>query len=232
MARPVTPITVEKDRYSDGTVIKHPAFGQITLHRLEGGGQSLYGSDFEHSRSVMITIHESELHRNLSHDWPHARKVVTEIRMSEAQWATFVSSTGIGEGVQCTLAFRQDVGGIPGFELPDRQELFNSELREKLHDTVEGFRKAIAQIDSMGLPKKKAADIKAAFERAIRELEANVPFVAETFSEHMEKTVDKAKAEIHGYMNATLQRAGLEALRAQQGSPLLIDRKTDNGEQQ
>lgn len=221
--RSVEPIRTEPNSYRDGTVSTHPAFGQITLHRLEGGHQALYGSDFAHRRAICIQIHESTLNRDLSRDWAHAGKVIAEVRMSEAQWATFVSSMNVGMGVQCTIAYREGKGEVPAFELPtDHVQQFSDEMQDKLSETVAGFRKTLEQIDSMGLPKAKAAALKAPFERAITEMRSNMPFVAKSFSEHMERTVEKAKVEIHGYLNATVQAAGLAAITEGQG-PLVIE---------
>ena len=226
MARPVEPVEIEGG--CDGTVYKHPAFGQISLHRVSGGGQTLYGSDFEHSNSIRIEIHRSELHRSLSHDWPFQKKELIEIAMSEAQWATFVSSMSVGGGVQCTIT-AIDGRYVPGFELPSKQEMFSNEVADKLRKTVEGFRKTLEEIDSLGIPKGKAAKLKEPFHTAIRELLANMPFVAESFDKHMEKTVERAKVEIHGYMSATLQRAGLEAIQAPGGAVLEIKDESKGG---
>src|SRR3546814_19922091 len=64
----------------------------------------------------------------------------------------------------------------------------------------------------MGLPKGKTAALKARAAKAKQELESNLPYVAKQFGEHVESTVEKAKAEINAYMVTTLQRAGLEGI--------------------
>lgn len=223
--RHVEPVQVERSR-EDETVYRHPAFGQISLHRVSGR-RALYGSDFEHNGYISIEINTSELHRGLSHDWPHQRKELIEVHLSEAQWATFVSSMSQGSGVQCTIACRHDMGLVPTFELPSKREMFDNEMKEKLRKTVTRFRETMDQIDSMGLPKSKAAALKEPFSRAIQEMEANVPFVAESFEKHMEKTVEKAKVEIHGYMNHTLHSIGLDAIQQQIAAPLVIEDQTE-----
>ena len=50
----------------------HPAYGQISAHRVTGGAV-LYGSDFRHDGYVEITIKRSEMNRTLARDWPSAR---------------------------------------------------------------------------------------------------------------------------------------------------------------
>jgi hypothetical protein len=59
---------------------------------------------------------------------------------------------------------------------------------------------------------------------AIKVPNSNASFVAKSFGEHMEETVEKAKAEVHGYMTHVIQRAGLEAITGGQ-LPLQIERK-------
>ena len=44
------------------------------------------------------------------------------------------------------------------------------------------------------------------------ELSSNLPFVADSFDEHVEEKIEKAKQEVHGYMNGVLTRAGDRAV--------------------
>lgn len=97
-------VEVTTGAHRGSKLLRHPAYGQIGASRTYGGGRALYGSDFRHNSSVTIRISESEVTRDLSRDWPHATREIVEVTLSEAQWATFVSSLNMGEGTQCTLA--------------------------------------------------------------------------------------------------------------------------------
>lgn len=205
-------------------VTTHPAFAQIGASRVSGHA-NLYDSDFQHNAYMVIRISRSELHRNLSNDWHFGREQIVEVALSEAQWATFVSAPNVGSGVPCTLAYLQGVE-VPGLPAPaSRTDQFGREAKDTLRDALARIDAAIAAIDTMGLPKGKAATLRDHFAMARQELVSNIPFVAGQFGEHMEKTVEKAKAEVHGYMTGALMRSGLAALGGH--APLQIEDQSE-----
>lgn len=197
------PVTVLNSHHGSKTT--HPAFAQMTLHRWQAGhGSSLYGSDFIHKAALTLRIHASELGRDISHDWHHATTTYIEVELSEAQWATFVSSVGQGSGVPCTLRYLKGEE-IPA--LPDptpRVEQFNEELADDLKRIIQRCDDLIANAKT----KAQAFEIG----QLKQDLEKNLPFVARSFAKHMEQTVEAAHAEIHGYMAGAIQRAGLSVL--------------------
>lgn len=228
--RPVEEPTTTADGHGHGTITTHPAYGQIAAHRVSGG-TVLYGSDFTHHGFMRVTISRSQLRRDLSHDWHHPNNELIEIDMSEAQWATFISSVNAGSGTPCTI---RHIAGewMPALPSPvDRSKQFAGELDGKLKDSIGNLRDLLGQMDAMGLPKGKTAALRDALEATLRELTANLPFVAESFGKHVETTVEKAKQEIHGYMQGAISRAGIAAL---QGSspPLQIEARSadDDGD--
>lgn len=230
MARPIEePVieTYDQDRRHE-TKTTHPAFAQIGAFRTSGGNTALFGSDFNHNAYMTIRIGPSALHRTLSRDWHHGERLpYIEVALSEAQWATFVSAPNVGDGVPCTL---QSLNGktIPGLPDPtNRSDQFREEVKAKLDKSVQKVVDTIAKIDGLGLPKGKAAAAKEGLNSLLTELNANLPFVAKMFEEHMEDTVEAAKQEVHGYMTHVLQRAGIEAITGGQ-LPLQIEQRKDD----
>lgn len=212
------------EAWREETRTTHPAFAQISASRVSGS-TALYDSDFRHNAYMTIRIKRSELHRGLNRDWHFGKEELIEVALSESQWATFVSSPNMGDGVPCTLQ-RYDGEMIPGLPDPSsRTDQFAGEIKKKLEKTVEKVKGTINRIDEMGLPKGKAATLKATFESLLTELQSNLPFVAKQFEEHMEDTVESAKQEVHGYMTGVLTRAGLDALGG--NMPLQIEHKGD-----
>lgn len=211
----------------DEAVTSHPAFAQIGAYRVSGR-TNLYDSDFTHSAYMTIRISTSRLHRNLNRDWHNGgRKEIIEVALSEAQWATFVSAPNVGNGVPCTL---QTLNGelVPG--LPDpksRADQFSDEMRRTLDEALAALDSLGEAIDAAGLSKTKAAAINEKGRKARQALASSIPFIAKSFDEHTEGSVEKAKAEIHGYMTGVIQRAGLEALGSSVAPPLAIENKTD-----
>lgn len=214
------PIATPSDR---GTRYNHPAFAQIRASRVSGH-QTLYGSDFIHHNYVTVSICRSELERHLSNDWPYGKQEIIEVMMSEAQWASMISSMNVGSGVQCTLNHLngKPVPGIPFIRQVDSE--FRKEALESVSDAVAEIDKALAAVDALGLSKPKAAQIRDKLTAAKRSISSTLPYVAEQFDEHMEETVEKAKAEINAYMVHTVSQAGLEAIAGRETVPLLSTR--------
>jgi hypothetical protein len=206
------------DPMSD-SVERHPAYGQISASRVNGH-VNLYGSDFSHNNCVRITISDSELHRSLSRDWPFSRKKLIEVELSEAQWATFVSSLNAGSGPQCTLQYVEGRGQIPNIPEPkeERSEQFSRELRAKLSTVENDLKKLRETIEAGKMTKKDKEDLLSRIAVIEGNLTPNLDYVAKSFVEHMEDTTEHAKIEINAYLTNAVQRAGLEALG---GKPVL-----------
>lgn len=196
-----------------GKTYHHPAFGQISASRVTGGA-SLYGSDFEHRAFVEITISRSQLGRSLSRDWHFGKERLVSVRLSEAQWATFVSSLNIGSGVPCTL---DRVAGkqAPSIPLRTEQDIASSEVVERARSMGEKVTQTIDAIKGelgAGISKKRCEEILAHLKSLEQDLNSNVEFYVDSFDKHMETTVEKAKIEVGAYVQSTLQRAGMESL--------------------
>lgn len=214
------PVTVETpDRHSD-TVTTHPAFGQISITRQSGYG-ALYGSDFEHHNCISIEITGSELVRAHSNDRYSQREVKLKLALSEAQWATFVSSVSQGGGVPCTIQ-RDHTGALPGLPAPKpRTEQFSAELRKTMEGALESANELETMILGMGLSKKKQDELLSKVHAVTRKIDGSATFVAEQFDEHMENTIEAAKSEMLGYHNGMIQQAGMAAIAAQ-SAPIML----------
>lgn len=224
MARPaVEPTTTEE--VTGGTTTTHPAFAQIGATRVQGHAV-LYGSDFEHANYIRVTIKTSKLRRTHSNDWYYAGEELISVNLSEAGWATFLSSMNVADGVPCTLA-RFNGESLPDLPLANKADQFRAEVGDKMDAALAEIDALVAEIDQAGLSKAKAAALKARAQAARRQMADNLPFVAEQFGEHMEATVERAKVEVNAYMVGMIQRAGLESLQGAAG-PLLLDHKDES----
>ena len=199
--------------------LTHPAYGQISASRVSGSSR-LYGSDFSHNHFVTIRINSSEQHHELSSEWHFSRKEFIEIAMSEAQWATFVSTMNSGSGVPCT--FKHVMGEkVPQIAAPEEDvgDRFSGDLQKTLGEARERVLSMAQELnDAVG--KKKAQEIKKHLEWVAMCLQSNTQYVADQFDRHMEDTVEKAKIEVNAYATSAIQRAGLEALSA--GKPVVL----------
>ncbi len=216
---PVTRI-VEGSTISE-TVTTHPAFGQISICRQTGGRSALYGSDFDHQNAIALEITSSELHRNLSNDRYFPRDTKIKVAMSEAQFATLISSLNLGGGVPCTIQ-RDHTGMVNGLPPPKaRTEQFAAELVKAMERAVETTKTIEALIGKSGLSKKKADELLREVQSVRRQINGNVTFVADQFDEHMENTIEAAKVEIGGYAAGLAQKMGIATL-AGPNSPIAL----------
>jgi hypothetical protein len=211
-------------------VLDHPSFAVIGASRVQSSGHTLFQSEFKHQSLITIRIKGARVHRGLSNDRvsTSGRLPYIEVDLTENQWATFVSSLNVGEGVPCTMTYLHEQGYIPQIpKPPERKEQFTSEMRETLQDSIEHLKKIEAALKDAKMTEKLRNELMGHVRMAKQEIQSNMPFVEEQFAEHVEKTVESAKQEIHGYMVGHLQRAGLAAL-AQGGGPLQLDAKNDD----
>lgn len=214
-----------------GDTYGHPAYAQISASRVSGRAV-LYGSDFYHQHTIRIRIAASTVRRSLSSDWPHSSITpFIEVEMSEAQWATFVSSLNMGEGVQCTLR-QKDGKAIP--ELPDpisRSDQFTGEALAKLKLADAELAELVEAIAATGLSKAKQAELLRRVNVARSSIGNNLTFVADQFSRHVEDTTERAKSEINAYATAVVQRAGLQALGIEPVAPIAYEPRGEDHEQ-
>ena len=225
------PITKPVPRPGDmeETVTTHPAFGQISASRRQGSS-NLYGSDFTHNGYITITIKTSELHRTLSNDWHFETGQLIEVALSEAQWASFVSSLNQGSGVPCTLEWIAGKGRLPRLSNPkSRADQFSKEFQKDFDEALEALDDLEAALAASGLSKKKIDDLLGKARKAKARINDSAPFVTKQFGEHMENEMENAKVEIHSYLQNLIQRAGVAAL-AGPSDPIVLSLEGDTGE--
>lgn len=215
---------VESPSSHDSTEYNHPAYGMIGANRVSGG-TTLFGSDFVHQHFVTITVRHAKFRRDLSRDWHHGTNEIVEVALSEAQWATFVSSMNVGDGVPCTL---ERIGRefIPSIPLRKQEDAHRAEFADDLKNATALVDAAIGDIEGeigAAVSATKRGKILARLLLLRRKLSDSMPFVAQSFAKHMEVTVEKAKVEVNAYIQQSVMRAGLDALGARATAPLLLE---------
>lgn len=202
-------------------VYEHPSYGVIGASRVSGQ-RVLFGSDFRHQHFIRIRIQPAELWRSLSNDTPYASmRTHIEVDLSEAQWATFVSSMNVGSGVPCTLTSLNGTS-IPDLPDPiDKSEQFAQEARHRMSRAVERLDELEKDLAESGLSQKKVKELAGKIRAARSDLGPNLQFVADQFDEHMERTVEAAKSEVNAYATHLVMRTGLQALEGSGGAPAL-----------
>ncbi len=219
------PVIREEGGPVGGTVASHPCFAQIQANRVSSTGETLYDSEFRHHHFIRVSIRRSTLHRSLANDQTMAGDELILVALSEAQWASFISSLNIGEGTPCTM---QRLGGklVPGLPIPSKStEKFSDDLKKTLGEIQDEIQQISQALTDGAIGKTRARELQKRLDHAAHRLTGSTGFVADMFDEHMEGTVEKARVEVNAYATAVVQRAGLQAL--SQGAPLTLDYASD-----
>jgi hypothetical protein len=192
----------------------HPAFGMISAGRMSSTpGQVLFQSDIKHQHTVRITINRASRKRDLNMDWVHPKNELIEVELSEAQWASFVSSMNT-TGVPCTIRRTEDEVSVPGLDYDPRLAHSMREVKDaaaktfgKIREAMQAYEKALAD----KAPAKERNEKLRALHFAIENSGANMTFAAKTLVEHTENVVQRARADIEAMVAAEATRLGLEA---------------------
>lgn len=220
------------DEYGDET---HPAFGLIGASRttVAGGphnGATLFDSDIAHQHTIRIRIKAATRKRSHHHDWIHAGKEHIEVEMSEAQWASFVSSMNIADGVPCTIR-HIDGQTVPEFPHSPRLTQSIDEVRQAAHVAFDAIGKAMADYDALDpkAPAKQRREALNDLRHAIANAPANVAFAAESLAEHAENVVTKARADVEAYVAAKAHQLSVAAPAVGSTGPLGTVELADHG---
>lgn len=197
-------VTIREDH---GNEEAHPAWGMIGASRVQTSppGANLFDSDIRHQHTVVVRISTASRRRHLARDWKHAEKNFVEVEMSEAQWASFVSSMNSGDGVPCTIRRREDELQVPGFPPEARLRESIEEVRTAAAKAFERVAEAMAAYEE----KKSAANLRD-LHFAIQNAPSNIAFVGDSLTEHAENVVQKARVDIEAMVLAKAAQLGIE----------------------
>jgi hypothetical protein len=196
----------------------HPAYGQISVTRVQGHAK-LYGSAIEdHGTFICIKIKHSKRRFHLLRYWFSSGRNIVEVHLSQAQYAEFLTTPNMGEGVPCTLS-RLGGESVPGIA-PSMKTEVERVVRGFVEDQAEIVDKLRAKVDhGLSLLRKSRIGkgdrehLRGVLEYVMREVEANRPFAVESFKEAAEKVVVAGKAEIEAFTMSAVMRLGLSSIR-------------------
>ncbi len=199
--------TIEKPTLTEHGDQRHSAWGLIGASRVSNGppGATLFDSDIRHAHTVIVRMSTATRKRDLHRDWIHQGREFVEVEMSEAQWASFVSSMNVGDGVPCTIRRREDDYMVPGVPYEPR-------LRESIAEVQGAAAEAAAEVAAAFAAYKahKTVSNLRTLEARIANMPANIEFAASSLSEHAENVVQKARADIEAMVVTKARQLGLE----------------------
>lgn len=191
---------------------QHPAWVLVGASRVSHGpkGAVLFDSDVRHQHYVVVSVKRAARKRDLHHDWKYGREQIIKIALSEAQWASFVSSMNSGDGTPATLLWDGTIEDfadreVPGMPYAPRLQESMDEVHEAAERTYEKVKEAFEVVKER--PTK--ANIRA-LEIALQNATPNVDFAASSLSEHAENVVQRARADIEAFVTSKAQQLGLD----------------------
>jgi hypothetical protein len=187
-----------------GTKTSHPSYGTLAFSRRSGGSMVLFGTSIEHKDVIGMRLYHANITRGLHEDRIYGNKLIAEVEMSYSQFAELISSMNQGDGIPVTL---KEVMGERKESCP-----FENKRMEFVNEFTEKVKEVQVVCDNLINDTKKLFDTKkplnktekeqilGALEKIKREVNANIPFIADSFNEQMDKTVMEAKGEVEAFM--------------------------------
>lgn len=204
----------------------HPSYGQLEISRCSSNKRvPLYGTSNQCHETIRLTINKSEIRRNLSRFWYYASEPIIEVEMSPAQFAEAITSLNRGGGTPVTIT-KYNQKRIPEPPHTDERDLFDKEFAETVKDTMTITDELIEEADSIlnqkTVSKASLKELRCKLEAIQREVKSNMPFMAQSFNEHLNKSVSSAKIELDSFIDSKIRAAGISALTREKAPALNI----------
>lgn len=201
----------------------HPAFGCISISRVQGGKGHFFGSGIEHNNFIELTIMEAERNRSKYSEHVFSKSPLIQIQMTMTQWAEFITTMNYGSGTPCTLhAMKTEAGFLPfpTFKLSGRKKEINDDLKRKVHELG---KKIVTDQDRVNELLDKKGSLKVSEREELRsmmtmmnqDLESNLPFLGRCMQESFDNIVAEAKGEIEAHLQHAVNVLGERGLAQQ-----------------
>ena len=197
----------------DRTKETHDTWGLIQWNRFQGRS-NFFGSDLNHDSGVTLTVKECEAHRSLSRTLFFDGKIILEVRMSESQFAEFLTTPNSGNGTPCTIEHRhmkefKNMGPVK--MMASEYDLHREEGKKTVRESMSVVNDMKAMIDGLKISAKAKKDLLWQVEMIERALGSSIDFVEESFERRMNEIVQKAKTDIEAFNYHSRLANGLDA---------------------
>lgn len=213
---------------NDGTEDKHQSYGMVGVSHVSSSGSYLVGTEFRHHHYVTLTICRASKMRGQSREWWNGGAELVSIALSEAQFVELMARPNMGDGVPCTLDHvmgeRMPQPPVPVTEQAKHHADFKATSRRAVAKLDGSIAAMQALLDTGKIGKTALKEMLGEMQSARQNVAANLPFVEQSFVEHMEKTVNNAAAEIEATVTNIAIRLGVQEMkRIGADAPRLLD---------
>ena len=190
---------------------QEPYMGMIGATRWQSTGSNLFASPLKNHNGIRITIKTGRVCTDLGRDWYSGDKTIVEVDLSPAQWAELLTNMNVGDGVPCTIGYRESTGLVQPHSVPDPEIIPHDDntAQEALGGVRHQFKEVLElakSLSSKGKAGKKDLDnLVDKLGWAILATKSNFDFADESIRKRIGKYVSAAKNEIA----ATMENIGL-----------------------
>jgi ElaB/YqjD/DUF883 family membrane-anchored ribosome-binding protein len=198
----------------------HPSYAMVGIYRVTGNPGKLFGSPLpEHYSTVRLRIKRAVRINSSGQDRYHAISggEIAEIELSPAQFADFVTTMNVGDGVPCTLRYvaRERIPNPPDEKSEAEQ------VRQTFHQDIASLTNEISILQDRAqqilgakgtVTAQQKRELLAEIRRVTMEVTDNLPFILTLFQEATQKSVQAAKAEVDAFMSIAALQKGFQAL--------------------
>lgn len=213
---------------------RHESYGLIHISRVQGHSR-LFGTSVRHQHYFRLRIMRGRrvMTTHGEHYWDDHRVPIVEVSLSPAQFVEMITSQNLGSGVPCTI---NDVEGVPmdlvpenaGNEIKLTVEMFEDRLVEMV-DELRAHEKDLGKIlDKKSFNRDDKEQIKGIITKVRRMMDDSAPHAMKLMGEHTEKLIAKGKMEIDAFVQLALTKAGIKAIKDNNG--MLMLGSGDDGE--
>ena len=179
----------------------HQTWGLLNWNRFQGR-QKFFGSDLNHDSGVTVELREAEVNRSLSQSWNFPLKLIASVRMTESQFAEFLTTPNRGTGVPCTIEHRsvgkwENMGPVK--MMPSEYDMHREEGKKTVRESLNIVNDLKSQINDLKASAKAKDALLWQVELIERALGSSIDFVEESFEKRMSQIVQKAKTDIEAF---------------------------------
>lgn len=214
---------------------RHESYGLIHISRVQGHSR-LFGSSVRHQHYFRLRIMRGRrvMTTHGEHYWDDHRVPIVEVSLSPAQFVEMITSQNLGSGVPCTI---NDVEGVPmdlvpesaGSEIKMTVEMFEDRLVEMVDELRAHEKELNALLDKKSFNKDDKDKIKGIVTKVRRLMDDSAPHAMKLMGEHTEKLIAKGKMEIDAFVQLALTKAGIKAIKDNNGM-LMLETGDDDGD--
>lgn len=212
---------------------KHESYGMLQFSRTSGGAKALFGSSIQHKDTIVMTLREGEVLRELNKDYYFGSKEIVEVEMSYSQFAEAITAMNIGTGVPVTINYIQGKGRLEDCPFVDKKQQYENEFAEHLEDIKKEASDTINEVkkifDKKSIGKGDKEEILKKLQRLESQIGGNTEFIYKQFNEQMNKTVTEAKGEIEAFCQNKMNSIALTALSEHQEGFTKLENLIDTG---